>query len=158
MSQKICFIAAIDDELGLAKGGRLPWDIPSDRKFFRDSIATAPGLMGWKTFVDHGKKPFGTNPRNILITHRDVQYDGVEVIHDLRSFIKDFKEDLWVIGGGDVFAQLLPYATHLYLTRVQGDFNCDTFFPEFEDIFKLHEASEWHEENGHTFRYELWTK
>lgn len=108
--------------------------------------------------MSNNKKPFPTCPRNILVTHRDVSFDRVEVVHHLRDFIQNFDEDLWVIGGGDVFAQLLPYATELHITRVRGVYDCDVFFPEFEDIFKLSEASEWFEENGYTFRYETWTR
>lgn len=158
MSRQLRFIAAMDEEYGISKQGILPWDIPSDRKYFRDSITSAPALMGWKTFVDHGQKPFTSASRNILITHRGVAYDGIEVVHDLRAFIHNQTEDTWVIGGGDVFSQLLPYATHLYITRIEGDFECDTFFPEFEDIFTMKESSDWHQENGYTFRNELWIK
>lgn len=154
----IKFIAAVDDDLGIAKQGKLPWDIPSDRKFFRDSISSGPGLIGWKTFVANGKKPFPTCPQNIVVTHRNVELEGVEVVNNLRDFIQNFDQDLWIIGGGDVFSQLLPYATELYVTRVKGVFDCDVFFPEFEDIFKLKQASSWQTENGHEFRYELWLR
>ncbi len=156
MAKSIKFIAAIDEENGLSKGGLLPWDLPSDRKFFRDSIRSGVGLMGWNTFEANGKRPFPTNPRNVVITNRRESYENVEIIHDLQGFIDKTDEDIWVIGGGDVFAQLLPQATHLYITRVEGDFGCDVFFPEFENAFRLTESSPVQQENHTNFCYQLW--
>ena len=152
----IKFIAAIDDKLGLAKQGKLPWDVPSDRKFFRDSITSGPGLMGWNTFKSNNFKPFPTCPRNLVVTHRDEKAEGVEAVHDLYAFVEEFDQDLWIIGGGNVFRQLLPIATHLYLTRISGDYKCDVFFLQFEDRFTRTETSVPQHENGIDFVYELW--
>lgn len=156
MAKSIKFIAAIDGERGLAKNGRLPWDLPSDRKFFRDHIKSGVGLMGWNTFEDNGRRPFPTSPRNVVITHRREEYDGVEIIHNLQKFIDETDDDIWVIGGGDVFSQLLGQATHLYLTRVSGEYGCDVFFPEFEDAFTLVKSGPVQQENHTDYCYQLW--
>lgn len=156
MPRRIKFVAAIDDKNGLARGGKLPWNLPSDREFFRKAITDGVGLMGWNTFASNRKKPFPTSPRNVVVTDRREQYEGVEMIDDLQKFINETTEDICVIGGGDIFSQLLPQATHLYITRVSGDFMCDVFFPNFEDTFKLVSKSKTMNENETDFRYELW--
>lgn len=156
MARSIKFIAAIDETYGLARKGKIPWDLPSDRKFFRDSISSGVGLMGWNTFVSNNKRPFPTSPRNVVITHHTESFDGVEIIHDLQAFLDRTDDDIWVIGGGDVFRQLLPRATHLVLTRVQGTYECDVFFPEFEDSFICTDPGEIRQENGTEYRVEVW--
>ncbi len=156
MSRQIKFIAAIDEKNGLAKNGVIPWDLPTDKQFFRDSISSGIGLMGWGTFVSNGKRPFPTSPRNVVITSRDVSFDGVEIIHNLDEFINNTDEDIWVIGGGNVFEQLLPKATQLYITRVSVDYGCDVFFPEFETGFELVSSSETNQENGIEFCFQIW--
>ncbi len=155
---QVKFISAIDDKRGIAKAQKLPWRLPTDQKFFRSALASAPGLMGWNTFASNGYKPYEKSPKTFLITHRDGVYPGVEVIHDLPRFMELLAHDLWVIGGGEVFSQLLPYATHLYLTRVSGDFDCDVFFPEFEGMFELAESKPPRKENSVEFMFQTWTK
>lgn len=156
MAKTIKCIAAIDDKRGLSKDGDIPWNIAEDRQFFRDSISTGVGLMGWNTFESNGLKPFPTSPRNVVLTHNDGVYQGVELIHDLDSFLDRTDDDIWIIGGGELFEQVLHRATHLYLTRVSGDFGCDVFFPEFEDTFRLVEKSEQHTAGVTDYVYELW--
>ena len=156
MAKSLKFIAAIDEELGLARENKIPWDLPTDRQFFRDSIKSGIGLMGWNTFESNGKRPFKTSSRNVVITNRNEVFEGVEIIHDLRSFIDKTDEDIWVIGGGDVFRQLLPIATHLYLTRVSGTYDCDVFFPAFEDTFKRTKVLHENTENDIAYRIEIW--
>lgn len=157
MAKSIKFIAAIDEERGLAKNGRLPWDLPSDRKFFRDHIKSGVGLMGWNTFEANGRRPFPTSPRNVVITNRREEHDGVEIIHNLQKFIDETDDNIWVIGGGDVYSQLLCQATHLYLTHVSGKYQCDVFFPDYESDFGRSEVLLENEENGIPYRVEIWT-
>lgn len=161
MSVDVKFIAAIDDKLGLAKSkagtaGFIPWDLPADKEFFRSMIAEGPVVTGWNTFRSNGKKPFGKGP-NTVITDKDIDsYPGVEIVHSVDEFFKNLEQDIWVVGGGQIFSQALPYATHLYLTRVKGDFGCDIFFPEFHDSFELIEEGPEQTENGIAFKFQLW--
>jgi len=154
----IKFIAAIDDKLGLGKNGKLPWDLPSDRKYFRDHIKQGPVVTGWKTFASHNFKPYGEG-KNILLTRRDTEaIPGMWVVHDAGHYFETLKEDVWVVGGGEIFKTALPYATHLYLTRVKGNFDADVFFPEFEDLFKLTSEEPAQTENGVEFTYQVWER
>ncbi|MDB5182515.1 MAG: dihydrofolate reductase [Candidatus Saccharibacteria bacterium] len=151
-------IAAIDDKNGIAIGQKLPWKLPSDFKYFQDKIKEGPVVMGWNTFASNGFKPYGQG-ENIVITRRDTEaIPGVWIVHDAQQFFETYKKDVWVAGGGQIFKEALPYATHLYLTRVKGDFNSDIFFPEFEENFKLADKQPDQTENGILFHYEIWER
>jgi dihydrofolate reductase len=153
---EIKLIAAIDSKQGIAKDGKIPWDLPSDRKYFRDKIKDGPIVMGWNTFTSNKFKPYGDG-RNIVITHRKIEAaPGVWIVHDIKELFEKSKEDLWVIGGGQIFAEALPYATKLYITQVEGDFDCDVVFPDYKDSFKLHNQEPVLEENGTSFSYQIW--
>jgi len=158
---KVNFIAAIDDRLGIAKSkpgtaGKIPWHLPTDQKYFRDKLRNVPVVMGWNTFRANGFKPYGVGPNTVITDQPIDTYPGVQIIHSVKEFFEQNTQDVWVAGGGQVFKQALPYATHLYLTRVQGDFGCDIFFPEFEDKFELESESDSQTENGTNFIFQVW--
>jgi dihydrofolate reductase len=159
----IKLIAAIDDKRGLAKSkdgtaGFIPWKLPSDHKYFLDKLHAGPVLSGWNTFRANGLKPYGIGT-NYVVTRKDTEsYPGVWIIHDVAEFFEKNTDAIWVAGGGMIFKETLQYATHLYLTRVAGDFACDIFFPEFEQDFKLEHEEPEMEENGIKFRYQIWVR
>nr|AIA13112.1 Dihydrofolate reductase [uncultured bacterium] len=160
---EIKFIAAIDDKRGIAKSkpgtaGIIPWKLPGDHKYFMDKLHDGPVLSGWNTFRANGLKPFGVGA-NYILTRKDTEsYPGVWIIHDLAEFFAKNVDDVWVAGGGQVFAEALPHATHLYLTRVSGDFDCDVFFPSFEDDFRLQREEPELVENGIKYKYQVWVR
>lgn len=155
---EVRLIAAIDDKLGIAKKGKIPWDLPSDRKYFRDHIKLGPVVMGWKTFASNKFKPYGEGA-NTVITKRDTEsIPGVWVAHSAHEFFEKNRQDIWVAGGGQIFKEALPYATELYLTRVSGNFDCDMFFPEFYNTFELAEEKQERSENGIVFKYQVWKR
>jgi len=151
------FVAAVDDKLGLARKGKIPWDIPSDRKYFRDHVENGPVLMGWKTYETNRLKPFGKG-KNYVVTSEPRLVENVEVVHDPIEFVKNQHGALWVVGGGMIFKELIPYAHRLYITRVKGDYECDVFFPDVPSNFIKTESTNEMTENGHTFWYEIWER
>ena len=153
--RKVNFIAALDDKDGIAIGGKIPWNLPSDQQYFQDYLKEGSVLMGWNTFQANGFKPFGQG-KNTVVTHTPGKYHGVEYTNDLQSYFQETKGDIWVAGGGEIFKQSLPYATHLYITRVNGDYGCDTFFPEFVDKFHRVDHNLSQTENGLEFTFQIW--
>lgn len=111
--------------------------------------------MGWNTFAENNLKPYGKG-RNTVFTRHHEKVNGIEVARDAVQFLENLKEDTWLIGGGQIFTEALPYATHLYITRIEGDFECDVFFPEFEEYFVLIHAEPARTENGKKFTYQIW--
>lgn len=152
----IRLIAALDRQRGIAKQGFQPWFIPEDTQYFKDQTIQHGGevLVGSTTF-----KTFAgplSQRRTYLLTHDKTPVEGVELVHDLEKFLEDFREkDLWVIGGANVFAQVIELgrADELYVTKINADFGCNQFFPPYEDTFTLTDQSELHEQNGFIFSY-----
>ena len=154
----IRLIAAIDRRRGIAKNGAMPWHIPEDEAYFTRQTKThgAAVLTGGTTFRDTYKNRPLADRQNYVLTHRDTPIPGAVVVHDLDALLREFTEkDLWVSGGAEIFAQVIAAgkADELYLTRIDAEFGCDKFFPEYEDAFTLAEESEVHEQNGFHFTY-----
>jgi dihydrofolate reductase len=158
---QVKLIAAIDDRRGIAKKvpgtpGKIPWFLPSDRKYFQDKLKQGPVVSGWNTFAANGYKPYGDGTNYVITREKIEAAPGVWIVHDAQEFFEKNKEDIWVAGGGQIFEVALSYATHLYLTRVEGDFDCDIFFPAFEDKFQLTHSEPTQVENGIAFQYQIW--
>ncbi len=154
---EIYFIAAIDEHNGLAKNGKLPWDLPDDRAFFREKVKDGPVVMGQKTFESNNNHSFGQG-KNYILSRTKQNYPGVQYVQTIQEVLTQEAGVIWVIGGGQIFSLLIKQASKLYVTRVEGDFACDVFFPEFETAFHCVEQSPWHEQNGIHFRYEVYER
>jgi dihydrofolate reductase len=135
----VSIVVAIDSKRGIGKNNELLWHIPEDLKRFKQITSGHPVIMGRKTYDSIGR--LLPNRTNIIIT-RDLEYliDGAIIVHSLEEAIdqasgKPGAEEIFIIGGGQIFAQALPLVHKLYLTIVEGDFGADTFFPEYESIF-----------------------
>lgn len=158
----IRLIAAIDRQRGLAKHGYMPWHIPEDERYFTDQTKSFGGnvLTGGVTFRNTYHGPLAGR-HNFILTHDTAPIPGATVVNDLAKFLEEFDgQDLWVAGGAAVFGQVIStgYDMELYLTRIDADFGCDQFFPEFESEFKTAEPSEPREQNGFHFSYAHYTK
>lgn len=154
----IRIIVAFDRKRGIAKGGVQPWSIPEDEAYFMQHTTSHGGivLMGQKTLEAIGQ-PL-PNRRNIVLSREMHEAEGVVYTQDLDKFLLNHMEDIWVIGGASVFEQTINLADELYITKIDADFGCDQFFPEFEHSFDRKSVSELHTQNGFIFTYETYTK
>ena len=128
----ISIIAAIGKNNELGKNNTLIWSMPADMKFFRDTTRGHTVIMGRKTFESIGK-PL-PNRKNIVIT-RDKNYkkDGIEIVNSLNEAINLTipNEEVFVIGGGEIYKQAIEIADKLYITHINTeDSEADSFFPE----------------------------
>lgn len=155
----IRLIAAIDRKNGIAKNEGQPWHIPKDEQYFGHMTKKFGGrvLMGSTTYEVIGEPLEG---RINYVLSRDKQgLKGVEVVENLEKFLEEQQDqDVWVIGGASVFAQVVGVADELYLTQIEADFNCDQFFPEYDKEFELTSQSQLQEENGFIFSYAVYEK
>ncbi len=154
-------IIAIDRTRGLAKKGYMPWHIPEDEQYFTDQTKTHGGniLVGHTTFKTFRGPLAGR--QNYVLTHSKDPIKSVTLVHNLNEFLDVFSDkDLWVVGGANVFKQVMltGRADELYITHIDADFSCDQFFPEYENDFTLTEQSEIHEQNGFHFTYARYAK
>lgn len=125
-------IACIGKNRELGRDDKLVFHIKEDMQFFREKTDGHKVVMGRKTWESlPGKLP---NRINIVITSQNL--DGPdEILHDFSDFIlgnKDTDEEIFIIGGGKIYTEFLPYAKNLYLTEVDASVDADTFFPEFD--------------------------
>lgn len=129
----VSLIAAVARNGAIGKDNALLWRLPEDLKFFKRTTLGCPVIMGRKTWDSIGRPLPGR--RNIVITRNTAwRADGAEVFHDLASALAATADvpKVFVIGGGELYAQALPLADELVLTEVDADFEGDTFFPKWD--------------------------
>lgn len=130
----ISLIAALSENRVIGIKNHLPWNLPEDLKRFRTLTSGHPIIMGRKTFESIGK-PLPKR-ENIVIT-RDPAYarEGIRVASSLESAIEIARagspQEIFVIGGAEIYRLALPLADRLYLTLVSGQFEGDAFFPDW---------------------------
>ncbi len=139
----ISFIVAMDCNHVIGFNNQMPWHLPNDLKFFKETTTGHTIVMGRKTFESIGR--ILPNRKHIVLTKSNNNFpDEVEVVQDIESIIQlseSNDEELFVIGGGNIFKQLLPYADKLYVTLINETFEGDVFFPdismeEWEEVSK----------------------
>lgn len=137
-------ISAIGENNEIGKKNDLLWDLPRDMKHFRETTSGHPVIMGQKTFeslgITSGGKQIGKplpKRRNIIIT-RDPNFkaEGVEIVYSIDEAVELCKktstpmEEFFIIGGGEIYRQMIDKASKLYITRVQASFpDAEIFFP-----------------------------
>ena len=139
-------VAAMSLNRVIGRDGQIPWHLPEDFKWFKRLTTGQVVLMGRKTFASLGK-PL-PNRTNLVLSRRAGKIEGATVLHDLAALSANhFKpREIFVIGGAEIYAQLLPRCTDLYLTVVQREVAGDTFFPPFEESWELLDTPLRHEE------------
>lgn len=131
----ISIIAAIGKNNELGKKNQLLWSLPADLKHFKEITSGHPIIMGSKTFASIGR-PL-PNRRNIVVT-RDLNFknENVEVVYSIDEALKLFEnsnDEVFVIGGGEIYKQMINNADKLYITEVEaGDTDADTYFPTID--------------------------
>ena len=134
----LSIIVAVAENGVIGDKNTLLWHISEDLKHFKALTTGHPVLMGRKTYESIGR-PL-PNRTNVVITHQAIEIPGCRVVHSLDEALALFgpDEELFVIGGGEIYAQALPRAERLYLTRVFHNYEGDTRFPAWdEDEWRL---------------------
>ena len=132
---KLAIVVAVAQDGAIGRGGDLLWHLPADLKRFKALTTGHTILMGRKTFesIPKGALP---NRRNVVISRNTASLPGAEVypsIADALEALQPLDEEVYVIGGGEIYRQLLPSVERIYLTRVEATFpDADTFFPELD--------------------------
>jgi dihydrofolate reductase len=155
----IILIAAIAENNAIGKNNELLWHLPNDFKRFKETTSGHYIIMGRKTFESF-PKPLPNRTHVIITRQKDYQYEGCIVVPDLEKAIAvcPTNEAIFVIGGGEIYAQSIPLADQLDITRVHHTFEADTYFPEIDpNIWELTaEKSNWKDEK-HLFDYSFQT-
>ncbi|MEP7097137.1 MAG: dihydrofolate reductase [Dokdonella sp.] len=128
----VSLIAALDRNHAIGRDGAMPWHLPDDLKRFKALTLGKSILMGRKTALAIGRLLPGRT--NLVLTRGDsAPFSGQLVVHSLEEAIsRAGRDELAVIGGGEVYVLVLPHATHMHLTWVDTEVaGADAFFPSF---------------------------
>ena len=134
----ISLIVAIGVDNIIGKDNDLPWYYPEDLKYFKKVTKGKPVIMGENTFFSiEGRLGHPLpNRRNIVATlNKDFSYEGVEVVHDFIAFLKenlDTEEEIFVIGGKQIYALCLDYVQKMYITHVNKYHEGNVYFPTID--------------------------
>lgn len=155
----ISLILSVGKNNEIGRGNELIWHFHTDMKFFRETTTGNTVIMGRKTFESLPKVL--PNRRNIVISSdQALKIDGAEVVHSVEEALDAAKGDtIFVIGGGKIYAEFLPFADQIYLTEIDDECpEADTFFPQFDKSLYTREVLAEHEEDGIAFSHVLYTK
>ena len=157
-------IVAASSNNAIGKNNQLLWHLPNDLKFFKNTTWGFPVIMGRKTFEAVNKPLPGRT--NIVITRKqDWEAIGVKRASDLAGAVEIAAQtnakQLFIIGGGEIYAQALPMADTIYLTRVHTIMEGDTFFPALDESqWELFSNDDFSADEKHAFDYsfQLWKR
>lgn len=128
---KISIIVAMTDRRVIGRGGRLPWHLPADLRRFKQLTMGHHLVMGRKTYESIGR-PLPGRTSIVLTRQANYQPAGALVAAGLDEALELAPDDdVFIIGGAEVYRMALPRADRLLVTRVEADVEGDTFFPEF---------------------------
>ena len=132
---KIAAIVAVTSNGVIGRDNQMPWHLPNDLKYFKETTMGKPVVMGRKTFESIGRPLPGRT--NIVVTgNRDYHAKGVEVVYSLGDAIKlarraaeaEGVKELMIIGGAKLYAEALPLVERLYLTEIKAEIEGDAYF------------------------------
>lgn len=153
----ISIIVAVAENGVIGSGNRMPWHISEDLRRFKAITTGHPVVMGRKTFESLGR-PL-PNRTNVVITRNpDYVAAGAEVAGSLEDALAMFPggEEVFVIGGGEIYRQAMSIADRLYITRIGMAFDGDTYFPAIDPLRwreTWHEAHPCGEKFPHPFQF-----
>lgn len=148
---KISIIAAMDEKRGIGKDNRIPWHIKEDLIHLKNLTKDQIVILGRKTYesmASYYQKSGRPMPGRlyIVVTH-DKNYrvngENVAIVNSLESALRQAQSEqnaeVFIIGGGQIFKEAMEkkMVDKLYLTIVEGDFDCDTFFPKYSSFNKI---------------------
>ncbi len=142
---------AADRAIGFQQG--IPWKLSEDMRLFKRLTMGHPILMGRRTWESLGRPLPGR--QNIVLTRcADYVAEGATVIHapEELAAVELMDEEVMVIGGAEIYALLLPRLEKLHVSEVQGSFEADTYFPEFEQLFSRRTVQQEYEGFTHVLR------
>ena len=160
----LSIIVAMAANRAIGRNGDLIWHNSRDLKQFKKITSGHTVVMGYKTYLSLPNQKALPNRRNIILSSRlDKAPEGFEVVRSIPEaleLVKD-EDEVFIMGGGMVYEQFLPYADRLYLTRIGKEFEADTYFPYINfDEWELVdlEVIDDDENVDYDYRFEIWER
>lgn len=151
-------IVAVDKNWAIGNKGKLLVSIPNDMKRFRQITTGKVVVLGRKTLDTFPQKQPLKNRTNIILT-RDMDYkvqDAI-IVHSIDELLEELKkyptEDVFIIGGDSVYAQMLPYCDTVYATNIEHAYEADTYFPNLDKLAEWSAVEESEEQTYFDLEY-----
>ncbi|WP_019555775.1 type 3 dihydrofolate reductase [Thiomicrorhabdus arctica] len=130
---RIAMIAAMTNNRVIGFENDMPWHLPDDLKFFKANTLGKPVIMGRKTFESIGSRPLPNRPNLVISRNAELSIPDVQVFKSVESALKTLQDvdEVIIMGGGQLYQQMLPQADKLYLTLIDADLEGDTLFPDW---------------------------
>ena len=151
----VILIAAAGKNNALGKNNDLIWHLPNDFKRFKALTSGHYIIMGRKTFESF-PKPLPNRTHVVITRQKGYQPEGCIVVDSIEKAlaISPKNEDVYIIGGGEIYTSGLPFAQKIELTRVNDDFEADVFFPELDlEEWKMVEEEFHPKDEKHSFDF-----
>jgi len=148
----------------IGRNGDLIWHNSRDLKQFKKITTGHTVIMGYKTYLSLPNQKALPNRRNIILSSRlETAPEGFEIADSIEKALQIVKDDpeVFIMGGGMVYEQFLPWANRLYLTRIEKSFEADTFFPyiNFDEWVLVDlEVIDEDPQVDYSYRFEIWER
>ncbi|MEA2166243.1 MAG: dihydrofolate reductase [Thermoanaerobaculia bacterium] len=134
---RISFLAAVAANRVIGRDNKLPWHLSNDLKRLKALSMGHHIIMGRKTFDEIGRKPLPGRP-HVIVSRGAIEAQpnvvAVTSVEEALAAIPSSEEEVFILGGGEIFRQLLHRANRMYITQVHADVDGDTYFPDFDDV------------------------
>ncbi len=162
MTSQLVLIAALANNRVIGCNNRLPWRLPADQRFFKQTTMGKPLLMGRHTWESIAY-PLPGRSMIILSHNPDYQAAGCAVVHSLDKALEITADvpEIMVIGGEALYQQALPLAQRLYLTRIDAELSGDTWFPEWDERewqLEWEQAHPADAKHAYRYRFQRWER
>jgi dihydrofolate reductase len=155
----VIMIAAVAENNALGKNNDLLWHLPNDFKRFKEITSGHHIIMGRKTFESF-PKPLPNRTHVIITRQNDFEHEGCIVVQNIEKALSvcPINENLYIIGGGEIYQQSISFADQLDITRVHHSFDADVYFPEIDpEIWELTSETFHQKDERHLFDYTFQT-
>jgi len=150
---KLAMIAAMAKNRIIGSDNDMPWHLPDDLKFFKSVTTGKPVIMGRKTFESIGSRPLPNRVNYVISRQLDYECEGAVLVSSVEQALTliestgDDPDEVIIMGGGQLYKQILPKADKLYITRIHADIEGDTYFPDWtafqwSEVARVHHAKD----------------
>ena len=151
-------IVAVDKNWAIGYKGKLLISIPEDMKFFRETTTGHTVVMGKNTLLSFpNSKPLKNRNNIVIALEKDFTVEGATTVYSIEEALEEIKkydsDDVYVIGGGSIYKQLLTYCDKAYITYINHSYSADTFFPNLDEDDEWEITSESEEQTYFDIEY-----
>jgi dihydrofolate reductase len=151
----ISLIVAMGENRTIGFENKMPWNLPADLAYFKKITTGHTIVMGRKTFQSIGR-PLPNRTNIILTRDQSFRAEGCQVFDNIEEVLeKSKKENLFIIGGAEIYQQFLPHAEKVYSTQILEHFHGDTFFPQLTEEWQLVTTEKHDQDEKNSYKYEF---